>query len=233
MSRILQSVNCLYFPDSGTLPLSQILDTSQYRDLEDYMIKYISQLNLTEDQLKICRMMKTRVKNNHDVYIASCQGTFLDELIVWLNFWSQLGNTEMNIILNLAYGATVHRLLRDDDLLVKPLFRIVMWMKNRGVKVTIGLPLAYGFYPLQYDIHVINGRFPDHAKSVHMIIALRSRTVRDKVIVIDQGKSSTRRRFDQQNEDIVNTIITDYCADKKVSPIKLKKLILLYKTSFY
>lgn len=200
--------NCLYFPTDSNIPSNQLIDSDLI--LEDYMIDRSTSIHasMSHSQRKTCQLLTSTVKNDGHLYIVSCDDNFVPQLTVWLDEWSRIeGNTTVNIILNLAFGAEIHRLLPNDDLLVKPLFRLITWMKGRGVRATIGLPLAYGFYPLQYDVHVINGIFPEYSKVVTTLITLRSWTTRSRMMVIENSKLTVYRQ--PEDIDIINEMITE------------------------
>lgn len=230
MSRLLNAVNCLYFPSCEDIPLDQLID-GDYEDLESYMDDYINSIQLSDQQIKLCKLM-SKMGNDRNVYIASCDSTFIDELIVGLDYWSRIeGNRSISIILNLAYLARINRLLVDDDLLVRPLMRIIRWMYNRGIEVDIGLPLSYSFYPHTYDIHIINGCYPKYAEIVNMVVVMMSRMTNDRIAVIDRGVLTTKRRFNSDEADRLSELIRDYYNDRKVKVAKATRIIRAYNRS--
>ena len=224
-----QSVNCLYFPSECHLPLSQILDNDN-QSLEEYMSELITRISLTDEQSRTCRLMVTTIKNGDRVYIDNHHGNFINELMIWLNDWSRItDNKKVNIILNLALDANIHRLLKDDELLVKPLFRIVRWMGDRGINLVIGLPLSYAFYPLQYDIHIINEYHNFRNTTPNMIILLRSWISKDKITIINSGRLIVRLRPDNNDIHTSNQLITNLFRSKMIRSDDRKRLLRFYK----
>lgn len=219
MLRSIKTVNCLYFPPCDDIPVERLINVNEFDSIEEYMDYRISSIMLPLEQSHICNLM-AKIGNNKNVYIGSYRSTFIDELIIGLSRWSNVrDNTSMSIILNLACNDYISHLLTNDDLLVRPLMTIIRWMSNRGIEVTIGLPLSHAFYPHTYDVHILDGDYDVVAAVHNMTIILRSRISLDRIAVIDRGVLTIKDRFNHNESVNINKVIINSYSNGNYSSI--------------